>query len=255
MDILLPGTSAPDFALPLTPGHPPRRLSSLRGQPLILAFSPLDWDPARAEGLAQTGRLLHQAGFHGELVGLSGEDADQFGVAGKSALFLLDGAGVVRWRQIAAPGLVPRAEDLLAGLDTLAPSASTNPADRSGLTRREFVAAALGIALALALAPGPAGALETTAPTLSVLPTPSSVGTVPVTLRVNGADHTLQIEPRVTLLDALRERIGLTGSKKGCDHGQCGACTVHVDGRRINSCLALAVAYQGKEITTIEGLA
>jgi len=65
----------------------------------------------------------------------------------------------------------------------------------------------------------------------------------------------LQIEPRVTLLDALRERLELTGSKKGCDHGQCGACTVLVDGRRINSCLALAVMMEGKAITTIEGLA
>jgi len=78
---------------------------------------------------------------------------------------------------------------------------------------------------------------------------------VPVTLHVNGTAYTLQLEPRVTLLDALRERIGLTGSKKGCDHGQCGACTVHADGKRINSCLALAVAYQTKQITTIEGLA
>ena len=81
------------------------------------------------------------------------------------------------------------------------------------------------------------------------------MGTVPVTLHVNGTTHTLQLEPRVSLLDAVRERIGLTGSKKGCDHGQCGACTMHADGKRINSCLALAIAYQGKQITTIEGLA
>ena len=82
-----------------------------------------------------------------------------------------------------------------------------------------------------------------------------TTGTVPVTLNVNGTSHTLQIEPRVSLLDALRERLHLTGSKKGCDHGQCGACTVHVNGRRVNSCLTLAVAVQGKDITTIEGLA
>jgi xanthine dehydrogenase YagT iron-sulfur-binding subunit len=79
--------------------------------------------------------------------------------------------------------------------------------------------------------------------------------TIPVTLRVNGRNYPLQLEPQVTLLDALRERIGLTGSKKGCDRGQCGACTVLADGRRINSCLALAAAYEGAEITTIEGLA
>ena len=76
-----------------------------------------------------------------------------------------------------------------------------------------------------------------------------------ITLRVNGAAHRLTVDTRTTLLDALRERLGLTGAKKGCDHGQCGACTVLLDGRRVNSCLALAVAYQGAEIVTIEGLA
>jgi xanthine dehydrogenase YagT iron-sulfur-binding subunit len=75
-----------------------------------------------------------------------------------------------------------------------------------------------------------------------------------VTLNVNGKPHTLQLDTRTTLLDALREHLQLTGSKKGCDHGQCGACTVLVDGRRINSCLTLAVMNQGQKITTIEGL-
>jgi xanthine dehydrogenase YagT iron-sulfur-binding subunit len=78
---------------------------------------------------------------------------------------------------------------------------------------------------------------------------------VGVTLRVNGKSFPLEIDPRVSLLDALRERIGLTGSKKGCDRGQCGACTVLVNGRRVNSCLTLAVMHQDDEITTIEGLA
>lgn len=79
-------------------------------------------------------------------------------------------------------------------------------------------------------------------------------GAVPVTLRVNGVDHRLMLEPRVTLLDALREHLNLFGTKKGCDHGQCGACTVHVNGRRLNSCLTFAVMHQDDEITTIEGL-
>ncbi|MDJ0619079.1 MAG: 2Fe-2S iron-sulfur cluster-binding protein [Calothrix sp. MO_192.B10] len=76
-----------------------------------------------------------------------------------------------------------------------------------------------------------------------------------VTLTVNGEQHTLTIEPRVTLLDALREYLGKGGSKKGCDHGQCGACTVLIDGQRVYSCLTLAVMHEGKEIVTIEGLA
>jgi len=83
----------------------------------------------------------------------------------------------------------------------------------------------------------------------------SHVGTVDVDLRVNATVKQLAIDPRTTLLDALREHLGLTGAKKGCDHGQCGACTVHIDGRRVLSCLTLAVAAQGRAITTIEGLA
>ena len=77
---------------------------------------------------------------------------------------------------------------------------------------------------------------------------------VPVTLKVNGKQYDLRIDPRTTLLDCLREHLHLTGSKKGCDHGQCGACTVHINGRRMNSCLCLAAMYEGDEITTIEGI-
>ncbi len=77
----------------------------------------------------------------------------------------------------------------------------------------------------------------------------------PIRLRINGQDRAFDVESTVTLLDLLRERAGLTGTKKGCDHGQCGACTVLLDGRRINSCLTLAVMQNGHEVTTIEGLA
>src|SRR4051794_31412215 len=76
-----------------------------------------------------------------------------------------------------------------------------------------------------------------------------------ISLRVNGEEHTLEIDTRTSLLDLLRESLGLTGSKKGCDHGQCGACTILLDGRRANACLALAVAHRGAEIVTVEGLA
>jgi xanthine dehydrogenase YagT iron-sulfur-binding subunit len=84
---------------------------------------------------------------------------------------------------------------------------------------------------------------------------PTELFRVPVTLEINGDKHILELEPWTTLLDLLRERFHLTGTKKGCDHGQCGACTVLVDGQRINSCLALAVIYDGSSIKTIEGLA
>jgi xanthine dehydrogenase YagT iron-sulfur-binding subunit len=78
--------------------------------------------------------------------------------------------------------------------------------------------------------------------------------TMPITLNVNGQDHRLQLDPRTTLLDCLRENLNLPGTKKGCDHGQCGACTVHVNGRRVNSCLSFAMMHAGDHITTIEGL-
>jgi xanthine dehydrogenase YagT iron-sulfur-binding subunit len=83
---------------------------------------------------------------------------------------------------------------------------------------------------------------------------PAAASSVNVLLRVNGREHQVMIDPRTTLLDTLRERLHLTGTKKGCDQGQCGACTVIVDGRRVTSCLTLAVMHQGHEITTIEGL-
>ena len=83
---------------------------------------------------------------------------------------------------------------------------------------------------------------------------PEIPGTVPVALRINGTTYTVRIDPRATLLDTLRETVHLTGTKKGCDHGQCGACTVHVNGVRVNSCLRLALMHEGDDITTIEGI-
>jgi xanthine dehydrogenase YagT iron-sulfur-binding subunit len=85
-------------------------------------------------------------------------------------------------------------------------------------------------------------------------PPPAPEGAIPVKLKVNGKEYDLRIDPRTTLLDCLREHLHLTGSKKGCDHGQCGACTVLVNGRRMNSCLIFAAMHGGDEITTIEGL-
>ena len=114
------------------------------------------------------------------------------------------------------------------------------------LTRREMLKLGAGSATTLA-APAALAAVEPGDPARAPV-------TADVRLTVNGKRHTLALDTRVTLLDALREHLALTGTKKGCDHGQCGACTVLLDGRRINACLSLAVMHDGAEITTIEGL-
>jgi len=127
--------------------------------------------------------------------------------------------------------------------------AETN--NRNGPTRRAVLES--GAATGLLLATGmPAGAQQPASAT-AIAATPGP--TMPVSLRINAQDFAVELDPRTTLLDTFRNHLGLTGSKKGCDHGQCGACTVLINGRRINSCLTLAVMHEGDEITTIEGLA
>jgi xanthine dehydrogenase YagT iron-sulfur-binding subunit len=124
----------------------------------------------------------------------------------------------------------------------------------SGVTRRSFLGhvGAAGIAATAAPLMQRASATQVEAPPAAA---PAAVpGAVPVTLKINGQEHRLQLEPRVTLLDTLRNNLHMFGTKKGCDHGQCGACTVHVNGRRVNSCLTFSIMHQGDEITTIEGL-
>ncbi|HUK33889.1 MAG TPA: (2Fe-2S)-binding protein [Vicinamibacterales bacterium] len=115
-----------------------------------------------------------------------------------------------------------------------------------GVTRREFVTI-VGVSAASTLMRADS---STTAQTAPAHETPR----IDVSFTVNGTAAHVSVDPRVTLLDALRERLRLTGSKKGCDHGQCGACTVHVEGRRVLSCLTLAATVAGKHVTTIEGL-
>lgn len=126
----------------------------------------------------------------------------------------------------------------------------------SPATRRHFLKQVAGTSAAISLGPalmgiGSVEAAETSAPPAGG----ASAGVNALQLKINGKAHQLEIDPRTTLLDALREHLQLTGSKKGCDHGQCGACTVLVNGRRVNSCLSFAVMHEGDEITTIEGLA
>ena len=119
-------------------------------------------------------------------------------------------------------------------------------------TRRKFLQKFAVTSAAMTLGPQLIGVSSANA---AEKPAGTSVeNAVDVHLKVNGKDYALKLDPRTTLLDALREHLHLTGSKKGCDHGQCGACTVHINGRRVNSCLCFAAMHEGEEITTLEGI-
>jgi len=273
------GDEAPDFDFPAVGGM--HQLSDFRGSPVVLAFHGAQWDPARAEHIETYNRLiaslggvagtrLLQIGGTGPWRDLSFTDAslslpvlaadlaiaERYGVGNDPAVFVIDSTGVVRWSQVgpislANPTDVARAISVVAApfVDARDEVEAPNEEPRTGWTRRDFVATALAAAFALALRP-----VEAHAERAAALAPPTHTAR-PVTLMVNGRELSLSLEPRVTLLDALREYAGLTGSKKGCDHGQCGACTVHIDGRRELSCLTFAVMQEGRRITTIEGLA
>jgi xanthine dehydrogenase YagT iron-sulfur-binding subunit len=116
----------------------------------------------------------------------------------------------------------------------------------SDLTRRAFLQTTGGTAAAAVIA-GYSTFGQSASPA-EIADGPNIEGAVPITLRINGKDRQLRVDPRTTLLDCIRETVALTGTKKGCDHGQCGACTVHVNGRRVNSCLSLALMHDGEEI-------
>jgi xanthine dehydrogenase YagT iron-sulfur-binding subunit len=251
-------------------------LSDFRGSPVVLAFSSARWDPAAVEHVENYNRLIarlpglagarllrvagdgpwREFGFtDGELsipviTHGGAELAALYGVGNGPALFVIDASGVVRWRHLAG--------DALSGPDDIARAMASEPNDAhatpaTGWTRREFVATAMAASFAIAFLPFTRRS-EMQAQTATHA-ADAHADAIPVTLDVNGRELTLRLDPRVTLLDALREYAGMSGTKKGCDHGQCGACTVHVDGRRVLSCLTFAVMQQGKSITTIEGLA
>jgi xanthine dehydrogenase YagT iron-sulfur-binding subunit len=207
----------------------------------VIAFHPPQWDPARQDELdACLTRVDAARRAWSARISIANDhpDAARFGVTGLAAVFIVDEDGLIAWRYV-------------AGLDPLHGEMTPRQC-----TRRQFVAATLGIAAAILLDPR-IGRAQHTPPVARArtAAAPAAATARDVTLTVNGKTVTLTLEPRVTLLDALREYAGLTGSKKGCDHGQCGACTVHIDGRRTLSCLTFAVMHEGESITTIEGLA
>jgi xanthine dehydrogenase YagT iron-sulfur-binding subunit len=136
--------------------------------------------------------------------------------------------------------------------------ADAEPGHEEGSSRRQFIRRLAAISAGLTVAAPLARGVAVTEESLPKSPPPDPAdlnGLMQINLQINGSTERLTVDPRVTLLDAMRDRLELTGTKKGCDRGACGACTVHVDGKRVLSCLTLAVMVRGKEITTIEGLA
>ena len=261
------GALAPDCTLP-----DGSQLSAWRGRPVILAFAPEEWNPAHAYQSEIFTRLSREFSGQAAFVDAAtdewhsldcrGQLAAQFGVTGQRALFLLDEQGIVRWQVVVEPGQEVHPGQVLAALVGL--NAPPTPADGAnnvgwagGLSRRTFVTATLAAAALLLLPSCGVEASKKDAPAGAADPevTYDRQDTIPVVLKVNGKTYRLQIESRVALLDALRENLHLTGTKKGCDHGQCGACTVHINGQSVLACLTLAVRVEGQEITTIEGLA
>jgi xanthine dehydrogenase YagT iron-sulfur-binding subunit len=219
------GDAAPDF--PFRDSSRTRSLSELRGTPVIVTLR--RGEPRGSQPVLQELRLEGDP----VLVLSSCDDtvAERYGVRSESALFLVGVSGHVIWSCLGDGSTIPE------------------PFMSPGLSRREFVAAAFAASLAATF-------VGVGCSSASVANAESAhVDRIHVALVVNGTRSDLEIDPRVTLLDALREHLRLTGTKKGCDHGQCGACTVHVEGRRVLSCLTLAATVQGKSIVTIEGLA
>ena len=162
---------------------------------------------------------------------------------GSCDFFLMTGSGDLPDEQGCTPSEPQRLDELLI---------FGSPA-----TRRKFLKQVAGTSAAITIGPRLALFAQTSAspPAGAAAGQSDAAVTMPLRLQINGKPYSLQVDTRTTLLDLLREHLNLTGSKKGCDHGQCGACTVLVNGRRVNSCLSLAVMNEGAEVTTIEGLA
>jgi xanthine dehydrogenase YagT iron-sulfur-binding subunit len=189
-------------------------------------------------------QTLEVAGCHDDHPASAAALREALGPGPGLTLLMLDGAGGELWRWSSGRSVGDEGALLVASLHRAA-AVVAEPAESWSATRRQVMGGAVAAALWLALTEGRPAEARPAAP----------VESRKITLDVNGKRHTVALEARVSLLDALREHLGLVGTKKGCDHGQCGACTVLVNGRRIDSCLTLAIMHEGDKITTIEGLA
>jgi len=265
------GMEAPSFVLH---GDARRALSSseARGRPWVLAFvrrwaPDVDADAIRAQlrGLGAILFIVSDAGVWSfrpdDDVELSAAPSrtlrrelavlgTRWGVdPGEDGVFVIDGDGVVRF------ALAPSGEltSTLAGALDAAGRELLGLPPRPGITRRDWAVMSLIAGFGLVLFAG-CRARGPESPTAEPS-APQARSELDVVLRINGQDRRLRIDARASLLDVLREQLALTGTRKGCDHGQCGACTVLRDGHAVNACLTLAVAAEGAELTTIEGLA
>lgn len=266
-------------------------LAHVRGQPLVLV-AVSDWEPpsqrisrsirAELRGLGASLVVVSESAVFcfrpdDELQSAGLDDAaarriaealcERYAVSpptGGLTLVLIDEEERERWRtqagvreDLSGALLEALGEAGRNALDVASPSSGLIPSNslvRARFSRRESVVLCLAAAFAAVLGESCKRSAQRGPERDAPAKTPSTHERE-VVLRVNGAERRVRVEPRVSLLDALRERLGLTGTKKGCDHGQCGACTVLVDGRRVNACLTLAVMVENKAITTIEGLA
>jgi xanthine dehydrogenase YagT iron-sulfur-binding subunit len=243
-------------------------LTDYRGAPVVLAFLSTQWDPGRELQLELFNQIFSGSARNIEFVRISrnvgiieatveheglfeipvfeGLDSDSqiaraFGVFGKDALILVDEEGYIAYKYQAESGMLPPADELMAALASI---------PKRNVSRRQFVFTAVATLAAVMLLPK-AEAVVLDRPKIVAKSGPAKT----YTLNINGRNHQIPADSRITVLNALRDYLGMTGTKKGCDHGQCGACTVHLNGRRVNSCLILAAQAEGASIRTIEGLA
>jgi xanthine dehydrogenase YagT iron-sulfur-binding subunit len=253
-------------------------LMAIDGRPRVLAFVK-SWHPehagqrelaairAQLRGLGATLAILSRSGAWSfapdddlERFVATGETIDREVAAAaechdvgadQDAVVILDGDGRVCFAH-RVHGELPATLDV--ALEAAGTALLATPRGRITFTRRDWAVSSLCAGFALALL-GCKGNKPQDPPPARSEPAVRLPTEYDVVLSINGIDRKLRIDPRVSLLDALRERLELPGTKKGCDHGQCGACTVHLDGKRANSCLTLAIMAQHQKITTIEGLA